>query len=120
MLENWAHNRRKAVWVSVSVDLRFDAERDLRDLGASHVAVHALHKLGYQHVTEPTGVMFCTYSALVARASDRKRRLDQLVDWCGGADFEGPLIFGTWARRHKPSAASSSPITHHTKAWGRT
>lgn len=43
------------MWVSVSVDLRFDAERDLRDLGASHVAVHALHKLGYQHVTtEPT------------------------------------------------------------------
>lgn len=95
MLENWCRGRCKAIWVSVSVDLRFDAERDLQDLGAHNVNVHALHKFGYQAITEPDGVVFCTYSALVARASDRKRRLDQLVEWCGGEDFHGPLIFGT-------------------------
>lgn len=35
------------------------------------------------------GVLFVTYSALARRSS----RLDQVVEWCGGRDFEGLLVF---------------------------
>jgi len=30
IVENWLKGRRKGIWVSVSVDLKFDAERDLQ------------------------------------------------------------------------------------------
>lgn len=31
---------------SVSNDLKYDAERDLKDIEASHIPVHALNKVG--------------------------------------------------------------------------
>jgi hypothetical protein len=39
ILENSLHKRTKAVWVSISTDLYFDAQRDLRDIGAKHIEV---------------------------------------------------------------------------------
>ncbi|EPS59304.1 hypothetical protein M569_15504, partial [Genlisea aurea] len=33
--ENWKHGRRKALWISVGSDLKYDARRDLDDVGAS-------------------------------------------------------------------------------------
>ncbi|MCI08742.1 strawberry notch-like protein, partial [Trifolium medium] len=33
--ENWHHGRKKALWISVGSDLKFDARRDLDDMGAS-------------------------------------------------------------------------------------
>jgi hypothetical protein len=95
VLENWAAGRRRAVWVSVSVDLKFDAQRDLTDLGFGNIPVHSLHKLGYKAIAAQDGVMFCSYTALAARATDRSRRLDQLIAWCG-PDFEGCLFFDEW------------------------
>ncbi|KAL3581764.1 hypothetical protein D5086_016096 [Populus alba] len=35
--ENWRHARRKALWISVGSDLKFDARRDLDDVGAAHI-----------------------------------------------------------------------------------
>ncbi|BAT89728.1 hypothetical protein VIGAN_06076300 [Vigna angularis var. angularis] len=35
--ENWHHGRRKALWISVGSDLKFDARRDLDDVGAAYV-----------------------------------------------------------------------------------
>ncbi len=35
-----------------------------------------------------TGVLFCTYSLLV-RVTASTRRLDQIIEWCGGKNFEG-------------------------------
>jgi len=96
--QRWAAGCRKHLWVSVSNDLRFDAERDLRDLGAAAAdRVVALNKLDYAPLKHEEAVVFCTYAALVAgkRASAKakaRRRLDQLLDWCG-ADFEGCLLF---------------------------
>lgn len=43
--ENFEHGRNKAIWVSVSNDLKYDAERDLKDIGASHIHVHHLNKV---------------------------------------------------------------------------
>lgn len=36
---------------SVSNDLKYDAERDLRDIGAKNIQVHSLNKVRYVHDT---------------------------------------------------------------------
>lgn len=83
---------------SVSNDLKYDAERDLRDIDASSIAVHALNKVGasphpppgvgaalpvrlrmrthvhpsfqikYGDNTTSEGVLFATYSALIGES----------------------------------------------------
>ena len=39
ILEHKLTGGKRTLWVSVSNDLRFDARRDLDDLGAKHIAV---------------------------------------------------------------------------------
>jgi hypothetical protein len=62
--DNWLRGRRKAVWISVSADLKLDAERDLRDIGSRKITTHDLKdykldvKLG-QKVHQ--GLIFLTY-----------------------------------------------------------
>lgn len=43
--ENFLHGRKKAIWVSVSNDLKYDAERDLQDIGATAIEVYHLNKV---------------------------------------------------------------------------
>lgn len=43
--ENYLKGRKKAIWISVSNDLKYDAERDLRDIGAGKIDVHPLNKV---------------------------------------------------------------------------
>ena len=43
--ENFLQGRKKAVWISVSNDLKYDSERDLKDIGAKGVPVHSLSKV---------------------------------------------------------------------------
>ena len=102
VLDNLARGRAKHLWFSTSSDLRHDAQRDLRDLGC-HVAVHD----GAQELDRGTlglgmakglkeGVLFSTYATLVSAGAQKqkgKSRLQQLVDWCGGAAFDGALLF---------------------------
>jgi hypothetical protein len=45
IFENYLKGRKRAIWVSVSNDLKYDAERDLRDIGVSKIEVHALNKV---------------------------------------------------------------------------
>lgn len=45
IFENYLRGRKKAIWISVSNDLKYDAERDLRDIGAANIQVHALNKV---------------------------------------------------------------------------
>lgn len=49
IFENFLKGRKKAIWVSVSNDLKFDAERDLEDIGTTNIKVYSLNKvkLGY-------------------------------------------------------------------------
>ncbi|RXG71114.1 Protein strawberry notch-like protein 1 [Armadillidium vulgare] len=42
ILENFIKDRKKSIWISVSNDLKYDAERDLKDIGAGHIPVHFL------------------------------------------------------------------------------
>lgn len=46
IFENFLKGRKKAIWVSVSNDLKYDSERDLNDIGASKIDVYPLSKVG--------------------------------------------------------------------------
>ena len=39
IFENYMKGRKRAIWVSVSNDLKYDAERDLKDIGAGKIEV---------------------------------------------------------------------------------
>ncbi|KAB2636953.1 protein strawberry notch [Pyrus ussuriensis x Pyrus communis] len=95
--ENWHRGMKKAVWVSVGSDLKFDARRDLDDVGATCIEVHALNKLPYSKLDSKSvgvkeGVIFLTYSSLIASSERGRSRMGQLVQWCGPG-FNGLIIF---------------------------
>ncbi|KAE9592810.1 putative chromatin regulator PHD family [Lupinus albus] len=95
--ENWHHGRRKALWISVGSDLKFDARRDLDDVGATCIEVHALNKLPYGKLDSKSigireGVVFMTYNSLIASSEKGRSRLQQLVQWCGPG-FDGLIVF---------------------------
>uniref|UniRef100_T1IRW6 Strawberry notch n=1 Tax=Strigamia maritima TaxID=126957 RepID=T1IRW6_STRMM len=99
--ENYLQGRKRAIWVSVSNDLKYDAQRDLKDIGASKIEVHALNKFKYGKITSKTngsvkkGVIFSTYSALIGESqsgSKYRTRLKQLLHWCG-VDYDGVIVF---------------------------
>lgn len=48
--ENYLRGRKKALWISVSNDLKYDALRDLRDIGVSKIEVHALNKVKSNYI----------------------------------------------------------------------
>lgn len=100
--ENYLRGRKRALWISVSNDLKYDAQRDLKDIGAK-VQVHALNKFKYAKINSVTngnvkkGIVFSTYSAMIGESNNRdagkyKSRLKQLLQWCG-EDFEGVIVF---------------------------
>ncbi|KAH8098990.1 hypothetical protein JL720_1963 [Aureococcus anophagefferens] len=93
--QHWNEGVERHLWVSVSNDLKFDAERDLRDLGCAHIPVIPLNKCDYGTLKEKKGVIFCTYSALIAARKGKKpqRRLDQILAWCGRSSCGGCLLF---------------------------
>jgi P-loop containing NTP hydrolase pore-1/C-terminal domain on Strawberry notch homologue len=101
--ENYMKGRKRALWISVSNDLKYDAQRDLRDIGASKIQVHALNKFKYAKINSAAngnikkGVVFSTYSAMIGESNNRdagkyKSRLKQLLQWCG-EDFDGVIVF---------------------------
>ena len=103
IFENYLKGRKRALWISVSNDLKYDAQRDLRDIGASKIQVHALNKFKYAKINSTQngnvkkGVVFSTYSAMIGESNNRdagkyKSRLKQLLQWCG-EDFDGVIVF---------------------------
>ena len=61
------------------------------------IAVHPLNKLPYSKLDSKTvnvkdGVIFLTYSSLIASSERGRSRLQQLVQWCG-PQFDGLIIF---------------------------
>ena len=99
--ENYLLGRKRALWLSVSNDLKVDAERDLRDIGAGRIEVHSLNKLKYAKISSKEngsikkGVIFATYSSLIGESQSSgkyKTRLKQLLKWCG-KDYDGVIVF---------------------------
>ncbi|XP_020285283.1 protein strawberry notch isoform X5 [Pseudomyrmex gracilis] len=120
IFENYLKGRKRAIWVSVSNDLKYDAERDLKDIGASKIEVHALNKFKYAKISSAVngnvkkGVIFSTYSALIGESSQSggkyKSRLKQLLQWCG-EDFDGLIIFDECHRAKNLCPTGSSKPT---------
>ncbi|XP_014483079.1 PREDICTED: protein strawberry notch-like isoform X2 [Dinoponera quadriceps] len=120
IFENYLKSRKRAIWVSVSNDLKYDAERDLNDIGASKIEVHALNKFKYAKISSGVngnvkkGVIFSTYSALIGESSQSggkyKSRLKQLLQWCG-EDFDGLIIFDECHRAKNLCPTGSSKPT---------
>lgn len=50
IFENYIQGRKKAIWISVSNDLKYDAERDLRDIGAGRIEVQPLNKVTFNEI----------------------------------------------------------------------
>ena len=100
LAENWLQGRTKSLWVSISSDLKVDAERDLSDcgIGEDDLEVVPLNKCPYGKLNlDDATVLFTTYSSLVAKkqGSGRKKnrsRLDQIVTWLG-EEFDGCIVF---------------------------
>ncbi|XP_023339743.1 protein strawberry notch homolog 1 isoform X2 [Eurytemora carolleeae] len=99
--ENYLKGRKRAIWVSVSNDLKYDAERDLSDIGCEGLDVHFLSKMKYAKINSQIngnirkGIVFATYSALIGESQGGgkyKSRLKQLLHWCGD-DFDGCIVF---------------------------
>ena len=104
LYENYLLGRKKSLWLSVSNDLKYDAQRDLNDIGAHRIDVHALNKLKYCKINSKLnskikkGVIFATYPSLIGESqnSNTKKkyntRLKQLLQWLGD-DFDGVIVF---------------------------
>ncbi|CAG2225424.1 Protein strawberry notch homolog 2,Protein FORGETTER 1,Protein strawberry notch,Protein strawberry notch homolog 1 [Mytilus edulis] len=106
ILDNFSRKRTKHIWFTISSDLIVDARRDLTDLGC-HIRVID----GCQELDKETrvlglpadfkeGVVFSTYATLVSSvqrggvfSTSKHSRIQQLVNWCGGDNFDGCLIF---------------------------
>ncbi|XP_062280542.1 si:ch73-63e15.2 isoform X3 [Scomber scombrus] len=109
ILENYLKGRKKALWFSISNDLKFDAERDLKDIEAPTIPVHALNKIKYGDTATSEGVLFATYSALIGESQaggQRRTRIKQILDWCK-PDFDGVIIFDEC---HKAKNATSTKM----------
>ncbi|MEQ2242960.1 Protein strawberry notch 2 [Ilyodon furcidens] len=109
ILENYLRGRKKALWFSISNDLKYDAERDLKDIDAPNIPVHALNKIKYGDTATSEGVLFATYSALIGESQaggQLRTRIKQILDWCKH-DFDGVIIFDEC---HKAKNATSTKM----------
>lgn len=120
IFENYIKGRKRAIWISVSNDLKYDSERDLKDIGATKIEVYSLNKFKYAKISSPVngnvkkGVIFSTYSALIGESSQSggkyKTRLKQLLQWCGD-DFDGLIVFDECHRAKNLCPVGSSKPT---------
>lgn len=98
ILDSWLRGRRRHIWVSVSADLKADAQRDLQEIGAgSTIRVKSLSDMTYDDIDGPanhfkSGVLFITYRCLIGETkSPDKSRMQQIVEWwcSSGRDAKG-------------------------------
>nr|XP_039270739.1 protein strawberry notch homolog 1-like isoform X3 [Styela clava] len=124
IFENYLLGRKRALWFSVSNDLKFDSERDLRDIGAKNIHVHMLNKFKYGKISSrenssvKKGVIFATYSSLIGESHFNTKygtRLKQILHWCG-KDFDGVIIFDEChkAKNLIPSGSAKPTKTGYT------
>ncbi|CAM9112303.1 unnamed protein product [Choristocarpus tenellus] len=95
----WRQGHKKHVWLSISADLEHDARRDISDIGVKEMKTFNISNLAYSNLDKNLeGVMFCTYHSLIMSTHSNgkntvTRRLDQLVEWLGGEDCTGCIVF---------------------------
>uniref|UniRef100_A0A1A9WV67 Strawberry notch AAA domain-containing protein n=1 Tax=Glossina brevipalpis TaxID=37001 RepID=A0A1A9WV67_9MUSC len=119
LIGDGAGDLKRALWISVSNDLKYDAERVLSEIGAAKIEVHPLNKFKYAKISSDVnnnskkGVIFSTYFALIGESNNKngkyRSRLKQLLQWCGD-DFDGLIIFDECHKaKNLISVGSSNP-----------
>ncbi len=89
--DNWNQNRQRAIWLSVNNDLLESARRDLTDLGLASIPLSRINDYPPAgEITLPRGVIFSSYSSLIAAAKTGEKRIDQIQRWLGN---DGVVIF---------------------------
>ena len=89
--DNWNQARERALWLSVNNDLLESARRDLADLGLASIALARINDYSPAgEITLPRGVIFSSYSSLIAAAKTGEKRIDQIQKWLGS---DGVVIF---------------------------
>jgi hypothetical protein len=89
--DNWNQNRQRAIWLSVNNDLLESAKRDLTDLGLANIPLSRINDYPPAgEIALPRGVIFSSYSSLIAAAKTGEKRLDQIQRWLGS---DGVVIF---------------------------
>jgi hypothetical protein len=92
ILDNWNQGKKKALWVSQSVDLINDARRDLKDLGIdSQLLIDYSNVKFGSKIPNKEGILFVSYDTLKV-AKGTVNRLNPLVEWAG-ENFEGVIAF---------------------------
>eukprot|EP01018_Ginkgo_biloba_P030724 Gb_10955 [translate_table: standard] len=105
--ESYKHQMRsKAVWAVMSKKFHSESQSRVRvvklycsvpfELGVG-TRIHALNKLPYSKLDSKSvgikeGVVFLTYSSLIASSEKGRSRLQQLVQWCG-PEYDGLIVF---------------------------
>ncbi|VDN07010.1 unnamed protein product [Thelazia callipaeda] len=119
IFENYLLGRKRSIWLSVSADLRYDAERDLRDIGAKNIKIYALNKFKYSKIggkenCVKKGCIFATYSSLIGECRSAKgkyrTRLKQLIQWFG-QDYDGVIVLDECHRAKNLVPTSGSKPT---------
>lgn len=102
IVDNWFQGRQHAIWFSVNNDLLDSTRRDLNDLGV-HIPLAQINEYDASgDITLPRGVIFSSYSSLIATAKSGAKRFDQIQRWLGP---EAVVIFD---EAHKAKNALAS------------
>ena len=89
--DNWNQSRQRAIWLSVNNDLLESARRDLTDLGLATIPLSRINDYSPAgEISLPHGVIFSSYSSLIAAAKTGEKRIDQIQRWLGS---DGVVIF---------------------------
>jgi hypothetical protein len=89
--DNWNQDRQRAIWLSVNNDLLESARRDLTDLGLAKIQLARINDYPPAgEISLPRGVIFSSYSSLIAAAKTGEKRIDQIQRWLGS---DGVVIF---------------------------
>jgi hypothetical protein len=102
ILDNWVQNRRRALWLSVNNDLLESTRRDLNDLGARIPLARINEYPANGDILLPEGVIFSSYSSLIASAKTGEKRMDQIQRWLGPE----PVVIFDEAHKAKNALAS--------------
>lgn len=82
------------MWVTASPFLAQQIKRDVKDVGL-RIKVHELSSQplkGNANIRRlGPGLMITTYRTLIGQADDGTKRVDQLISWLGGEDWDGVL-----------------------------
>jgi len=82
--DNFNQGRQRALWLSVNNDLLEATRRDLTDLGFENLPLAVINDYpAAGEITLPHGVIFSSYSSLIATARSGERRIDQIQRWLG-------------------------------------